>query len=135
MKGKAIYGWTTTLMVLAIVVVANAVSSNFFKRLDLTEGRIFSLYPASKRVVGELDDNFLVKAYFSKNLPAPYNTNAKFVQDKLEEYKRSYAEFVDELRRAGGGVSLAAEQLDRSGEEVGSVVLLRAGHRGSRFSP
>ena len=100
MKGKSVYGWTTTLMVLAIVVVANAVSMNVFKRLDLTEGRIFSLYPASKRVVGNLDDTFLVKAYFSKNLPPPYNTNAKFVQDKLEEYRaygkgRFRFEFVD----------------------------------------
>ncbi len=101
MKGsRSVYGWTTTLLVLAIVVVANAVSMNVFKRLDLTEGRIFSLYPASKRVVGELDDTFLVKAYFSKNLPPPYNANAKFVQDMLEEY-RAYSqgrfrfEFVD----------------------------------------
>ena len=101
MKGnKAIFGWTTTLMVLAIVIVTNAVSTNLFKRLDLTEGRVFSLSRASKRIVGELDDTFLVKAYFSKDLPAPYNTNAKFVQDMLEEYRaygkgRFRFEFVD----------------------------------------
>jgi gliding-associated putative ABC transporter substrate-binding component GldG len=99
-RSKTVYGWTTTVIVLAIVVVANAVSTNFFKRLDLSEGRIFSLYPASKRVVGDLNDTFLVKAYFSKDLPAPYNTNAKFVQDKLEEYRaygkgRFRFEFVD----------------------------------------
>jgi hypothetical protein len=76
------------------------VSSNLFGRIDLTDGRIYSLNDASKRIVGKLDDTFLVKAYFSKNLPSPYNANSKYVQDKLEEYRaygkgRFRFEFVD----------------------------------------
>jgi ABC-type uncharacterized transport system involved in gliding motility auxiliary subunit len=101
-KGKkAVFsGLTAAVLVVAIVIVANSVSMNLFKRLDLTEGRIYSLNPASKRIVGELEDTFLVKAFFSKNLPAPYNANAKYVQDKLEEYRaygkgRFRYEFVD----------------------------------------
>ncbi|UCE01841.1 MAG: GldG family protein [Candidatus Latescibacterota bacterium] len=100
-RNKAVFsGVTAAVLVVAIVIVANAVSMNLFKRLDLTEGRIYSLNPASKRIVGELEDTFLVKAFFSKNLPAPYNANAKYVQDKLEEYRaygkgRFRYEFVD----------------------------------------
>jgi len=86
-KSKSVYGTVTVLLVVGIVVVANLVSANLFTRLDLTEGRIYSLNPASKRMVSHLDDDFLVKAYFSANLPAPYNANAKYVQDKLEEYR------------------------------------------------
>lgn len=84
---KSVYGITTTVLVVAIVLVANIVSSNLFGRADLTKGKIFSLNSASKKVVGGLDDDFLVKAYFTKNLPAPYNANAKYIEDQLEEYR------------------------------------------------
>lgn len=86
-KRKSVYGTVTALLIVGIVVVANLVSANLFARMDLTEGHIFSLDSASKRMLRSLDDDFLVKAYFSSNLPAPYNANAKYVQDKLEEYR------------------------------------------------
>ncbi len=99
-KQASIFGLTTAALMVAIVVLANVVSMGFFKRLDLTEGKIYSLSDASKRIVGNLEDDFLVKAYFSKNLPSPYNANAKYVQDQLDEYKaygkgRFRYEFVD----------------------------------------
>jgi gliding-associated putative ABC transporter substrate-binding component GldG len=86
-KKLSVYGVTTTLLVVGIVVLVNIVSMNLFGRLDLTRGKVFSLSPASKKIVRSLDDQFLVKAYFSKNLPSPYNANAKYVQDLLNEYK------------------------------------------------
>lgn len=99
-RGASISGLTAALLLVAIVVVSNVVSAKLFGRLDLTEGKIYSLSDASKRIVGQLDDEFLVKAYFSENLPAPYNANAKYVQDQLDEYKaygkgRFRYEFVD----------------------------------------
>jgi gliding-associated putative ABC transporter substrate-binding component GldG len=87
MSRNALSGTSAALLVLAIVVLVNVVSVGYFGRLDLTEGRIFSLNDASKRLVGDLQDDFLVKAYFSKDLPSPYNANAKYVQDLLQEYK------------------------------------------------
>lgn len=86
-KKISIYGVGTALLIVGIVVLVNVVSTNLFGRIDLTEGNVYSLSPASKKIVGELKDDFLVKAYFSKNLPSPYNANAKFVQDQLDEYK------------------------------------------------
>lgn len=84
---QSVYGITTTALVVGIVVVANVVSGNLFGRADLTKGNIYSLSSASKKVVGGLEDDFLVKAYFTKNLPPPYNANSKYVQDELEEYR------------------------------------------------
>jgi gliding-associated putative ABC transporter substrate-binding component GldG len=83
----SIYGLTTALLVVGVVLLANLVSSNWFTRLDLTQGRIYSLSDASKKIVGGLQDDFLVKAYFTKDLPAPYNSNAKYVQDLLADYR------------------------------------------------
>jgi gliding-associated putative ABC transporter substrate-binding component GldG len=86
-KKLSIYGITTAVLVVAIVVLANVVSANLFGRVDLTEGNIYSLSNASKKIVGELEDDFLIKAYFTKNLPAPYNGNAKYLQDLLADYR------------------------------------------------
>lgn len=86
-KRLSVYGLTSTALVIAIVVLANVVSANLFARADLTDGNIFSLNPASKKVVADLDDDFLVKAYFSRNLPPPYNASARYVEDQLEEYR------------------------------------------------
>jgi len=99
-KKFSFYGLGTALLIAGIVVLANIVSANLFGRADLTDGNIYSLSGASKDIVGKLQDDFLVKAYFSKNLPAPYNANAKYVQDQLAEYRafgkgRFKYQFVD----------------------------------------
>lgn len=91
---------STLLIVVAIVVVINLIGLRLFGRLDLTENKIYTLSAASRRIVGELDDRMTIKAYFTKNLPPPYNANARYVEDALEDY-RGYAkgnlaiEFVD----------------------------------------
>jgi len=78
---------TVLLLVLGIVIVLNLFSLNVFKRLDLTEGRVFSLSEASKKAVQDLDDRLIIKAYFSEGLPPPYNNQARYLRDKLDEYK------------------------------------------------
>ena len=88
------------LLTLAIVILLNFISWHLFKRIDLTEGRIFSLSQASKEAVRNLDDRLIVKAYFSKDLPSPYNNQALYLRDKLEEYKaysrgKFQYEFID----------------------------------------
>jgi len=75
------------IVVLAIVVFVNLVFSQLFARLDITENHIYSLSPVSKRIVKSLDDKVIIKCYFSKNIPAPYNRIEGFVRDKLDEYR------------------------------------------------
>ncbi|MFH1336939.1 MAG: hypothetical protein ABII96_10520 [Candidatus Zixiibacteriota bacterium] len=42
--------WTTLVLMVAILLVLNLISVNLFTRLDLTEGRVFSLSPATQRI-------------------------------------------------------------------------------------
>ncbi|MFQ6091931.1 MAG: GldG family protein [bacterium] len=91
---------TTLVLILGIVIVLNLVSLNLFRRLDLTEGRVYSLSKASKEAVKDLDDKLVVKAYFSKDLPPPYNSQARYLRDQLDEYKayskgKFQYEFID----------------------------------------
>jgi gliding-associated putative ABC transporter substrate-binding component GldG len=87
-------------LVLGVLVLLNAIAVRFFTRLDLTSSKMYTLSDASKNLVRSLDDKFLVKAYFTSDLPAPYNNNRRYLQDQLDEY-RAYShgnfqyEFID----------------------------------------
>jgi gliding-associated putative ABC transporter substrate-binding component GldG len=75
------------IVILGIVVVANMIAVRFFKRIDLTQEKIYTLSDASKNLVKTLDDKFTIKAYFKSDLPSPYNNNRRYLQDELDEYK------------------------------------------------
>src|SRR5512139_1154235 len=87
-------------IVLAILVVLNFVSVRFFGRIDMTHNGLFTLSDASKELMRSLDDRVTVKAYFTEDLPAPYNNHRREVLDQLNEY-RAYShgnlqyEFID----------------------------------------
>jgi gliding-associated putative ABC transporter substrate-binding component GldG len=74
-------------VVAAILVLLNIVSVRLFGRLDLTKNNLFTLSDASKNLVKNLDDRLTVKAYFTEDLPAPYNNVRRTVLDQLNEYK------------------------------------------------
>lgn len=99
-KTWSVFSVSNLLVIFAIVVVANLIGLRLFTRADLTENKIYTLSKASRSVVASLDDPMTVKAYFTKDLPAPYNANSRYVSDALEDY-RSYSrgkfhfEFVD----------------------------------------
>ena len=78
---------STLLVIAAILVVVNLIGLKLFARADLTEQSIYTLSKASRGVVGNLSDRLTVKAYFTKDLPAPYNANSRYVRDILEDYR------------------------------------------------
>lgn len=55
-------------------------------RVDLTRNRLFSLADGSERVAANLDDRLEVTAYFTENLPPPFNATERQVRDLLSEY-------------------------------------------------
>lgn len=77
-------------LVFAILIVLNIISIRLFSRIDLTKNSVFTLSDASKTLVSSLDDRLTVKAYFTEDLPSPYNNNRRTVLDILNEY-RAYA--------------------------------------------
>jgi gliding-associated putative ABC transporter substrate-binding component GldG len=74
-------------LVLGILIVLNFISIRLFGRLDLTSQGVYTLSDASKKLVGSLDDRVTVKAYFTEDLPSPYNNNRRAVLDILNDYK------------------------------------------------
>jgi gliding-associated putative ABC transporter substrate-binding component GldG len=114
MKAPKTQALIRILLVLGILVVVNFISVRFFGRLDLTAQGVYTLSDASRTLVGSLDDRVTVRAYFTEDLPAPYNGHRRSVLDMLSEYK-AY----------GGGnfqfefVNPAGEKGEREAEQQG----------------
>ena len=75
------------LLLFGILVLINVISINIFFRVDLTGNKIYTLSDASKTLVNNLDDKLVVKAYFTDNLPAPYNNTRRYLKEILDDYK------------------------------------------------
>lgn len=101
--------WNSRLALLligGILVVLNLIGLNLFGRLDLTDDKVYSLSPASIKMVENLEDPVTLTAYFTDDLPAPYSSNRRFLQDKLADY------------RAYGGPNIQYKFVDPAGEET-----------------
>jgi gliding-associated putative ABC transporter substrate-binding component GldG len=94
------------LIILAILILVNIISIRVFGRLDVTDKKLFTLSEASKELMRSLDDKVTVKAYFTEDIPAPYNNNRRALLDELNEYK-AYSrgnlqyEFIDPTGEKG----------------------------------
>jgi gliding-associated putative ABC transporter substrate-binding component GldG len=75
------------VIILAILILVNIISIRVFGRLDVTDKKLFTLSSASKELMRSLDDKVTVKAYFTEDIPAPYNNNRRALLDELNEYK------------------------------------------------
>ncbi|MFH2036658.1 MAG: GldG family protein [Candidatus Zixiibacteriota bacterium] len=101
-KTKSTAGMTIAITI-AILIVINLISINWFTRIDMTDNNIYSLSESSKQIVGQLNDKLVIKAYFSEELPAPHNSDARYLKDLLDDYK-AYSngylqyEFIDPVK-------------------------------------
>jgi ABC-type uncharacterized transport system involved in gliding motility auxiliary subunit len=73
-------------LTLTALILANAAGTTLFWRHDLTENGVYSLSPASRKVVESLSEPLSIHVFFTRNLPAPYNGVERYLLDLLEEY-------------------------------------------------
>ncbi len=71
---------------LVVLVLANLVATNAFFRIDLTSRRSYSLSEASRSAIRTLEEPLIIKVFFTRNLPAPYNSVERYLEDLLIEY-------------------------------------------------
>lgn len=75
------------LVILGLLIVVNYLGTKWFKRIDMTEGKEYSISASTKKILKNLDDIVNIKVYFSKNLPPNLTKVATDVKDILSEYK------------------------------------------------
>jgi gliding-associated putative ABC transporter substrate-binding component GldG len=78
--------YTTLALLLGILLVLNLLSNEFHFRLDLTEGRQYTLSKATRDILKNLEEPVTVTAYFSKDLPPHIAKTRRDFQDLLVEY-------------------------------------------------
>jgi ABC-2 type transport system permease protein len=102
-SSKGFFNWTFFVLIVAIAILVNVVSSYLNIRVDATKDKRYSLAESSKTYLSD-DENFnnrlLLKIYLSGNLPADLNYFKGSIEDKLKEFKqfagkRIEYEFID----------------------------------------
>ncbi len=86
MKKKTYIG--NLLLITAILVVINIISSLWFFRLDLTENKQYSLSKVTKQILDNLDETVTVTAYFTKDLPPNLQKVKQDFKNLLIEYNK-----------------------------------------------
>ncbi len=74
------------LIALCLVVGLNLLSYQFFTRLDLTQGQVYTLSDSSKDIASALPGEVLVKVFLSENLPAQVARVRQDINDYIDEY-------------------------------------------------
>ncbi|MFH1144494.1 MAG: Gldg family protein [Candidatus Eisenbacteria bacterium] len=88
------------VLIAAILILVNIILTGVPLRLDLTEGREFTISRATKDVLGDLRDLATITVYMTEDLPPQLSTLRRQIGDLLDEY-RNYGrgkvqiEFVD----------------------------------------
>ncbi len=99
-RSAAVNSVISLVGIILLIIVVNILSNKYHFKFDLTENHIYSLSDASKNIVKKLDDNLIIKCFFSSNLPENYAINKRYLKDLLDEYA-SYSsgklkyEFID----------------------------------------
>jgi gliding-associated putative ABC transporter substrate-binding component GldG len=75
------------LVILGLVAVVNYFGVRWFKRIDMTEDKQYSVSAATKKVLKGLDDIINIKVFFSKDLPPHLHKTVTDVKDLLSEYQ------------------------------------------------
>ncbi len=83
MKNKIASG---IILIVAILLLANLISQDLFFRIDLSEGKNYTLSKATKNILKNLKEPVTVRAYFSENLPPNVAKGKKDFKDLLVEY-------------------------------------------------
>jgi len=114
-----------------IVILVNVLAGWTPIRLDLTQGQVYSLSGSSKRLIKDLPDPVILKAYFSPDLPPPYNTFERYTRDLLKEYRAASrgkirAEFVlpfpvRDFETKAAQANLAPVQFEQMGSDQMSI--------------
>jgi len=88
---KTSHKWLAAALVAVILVLMAIIGQHLPGQLDLTSSRLYTLSPASKKLVENLDEPVTLEFFFSRSidqLPIRFKNYATRVQDLLGQYAR-----------------------------------------------
>ena len=98
----------SVLIILAIVLVLNALGSSFFHRFDLTKDKRYTLSPTSLTIIKQVQNPLSIKVYMQGDLPAEFTRLQQETKQLLEEFQAYNSnivfEFVDPLENEDASI-------------------------------
>ncbi|OUD33480.1 gliding motility-associated ABC transporter substrate-binding protein GldG [Flavobacterium sp. FPG59] len=91
----------SVLIILAVVLVVNAIGSSVFHRFDLTKDKRYTLSPTSLKIIDQVQNPLVIKVYMQGDLPPEFRRLQQETKQLLEEFQAYNSnlvfEFVDPL--------------------------------------
>ena len=91
----------SVLIILAVVLLLNAIGNSFFHRFDLTQDKRYTLSPTSLNIIKQVQNPLYIKVYMQGDLPAEFKRLQLETKQFLEEFQAYNSnivfEFVDPL--------------------------------------
>lgn len=101
------------LILLVILIAANFLASEFYLRFDLTQDQRYSLSPAAKKIVANVEQPVIFDVFLEGNFPSEFRRLQNETRQMLEEfsaYNRNIkVNFVDPLAEGGDANAIAEE--------------------------
>ncbi|HEY5936938.1 MAG TPA: Gldg family protein, partial [Kofleriaceae bacterium] len=92
-RGKRVRDRRIAALIAVGLIAGNALALNLWlsqvrrARIDLTEGGVYSLSSSTERILGNLDENLLIRGYFSAKTHPKLAPLVPQLRDLLEEYR------------------------------------------------
>lgn len=107
------------LAITAILILLNVIGSYFYGHLDLTEDGRFSLTPATKNQIENLDDILYVEVFLDGEFPSGFTRLRNSVQDLLDDFRSLNSnveyQFVNPLIGTAEEIRQTQESLQKIG--------------------
>ncbi|MFO0686972.1 MAG: Gldg family protein [Sandaracinus sp.] len=98
-----------------VLIALNVIGFFAFTRIDGTSNHAYSLSPASRNVVSNLDETLTITAYFTSDLPAPFNATEQYVRNLLAEYQAAAPSGRVAIRFVSPDTDEEREEADHAG--------------------
>ncbi len=84
---KKLYNIIDFLLLVAIFILLNVISSHYFFRVDLTEEKRYTIANASKNTLHQLDDIIFVEIFLDGDLPPGFKRLQRSIRETLDEFR------------------------------------------------
>jgi ABC-type uncharacterized transport system involved in gliding motility auxiliary subunit len=106
------------VITLVIIFLLNFIGSSYYYRFDLTTEKRYTLSPATKEILTNLDDIVYIKVYLDGELPSGFIRMKTAISELLDEFRwHSPAniryDFIDPLEDPASGETLLHSYISR----------------------
>ncbi|MUP45902.1 gliding motility-associated ABC transporter substrate-binding protein GldG [Gramella sp. BOM4] len=110
---KQLSGIKSLLILLAVIVAVNFIASEVYFRFDLTQDKRYSLSPAAKDILNDVEEPIVFDVFLEGSFPSEFRRLQGETRQMLEEfsaYNRNIKfNFIDPLEEGGDANAIAEE--------------------------